>query len=709
MTRPIDLSALHAAFKRGEYGAVLDALLPAFDACASNEMALALIANSALMDNRPATAIPALERLVSLRSGHTAYQRTLSQARNRAGAAMRREKRFTEATLLFRQALAAWRDNSDALLNLALTYDDARAYEQALPVWQRLREVKPDDTEIALDHANSLALNRRIAEAQAQLRQLPPRDADSARLNLRHAEVLANADLSDDAFERLRICRIEPCQASRVYALGDRLAQASDIDAASFAYDLAARSLGNGDVSPGLRAAIAARLALPAVYRDAMDLETHRDRYERQLKALDDDFTEQGLARCEPKLEQLAWSNFYLAYQGWDDRRAQADYGRWLSRIAPMFAPGIEPAKARARRSRARIGLVASIFRSCTAGSYFASWARLLTQAGHEVHVFQLGPVFDQVTERMAHAAARLHRVAPGLNAMAAALAASECDLLIYPELGMDARLLPIAALRLAPRQACAWGHPVTPGLPTLDACFTCAEMEPADAASHYNEPLLPLPGLGTDYLQPEIPEPIPRGDLGLPETGRLYLLPHALYKLHPDNDAVFAAIAARDPSGILILFESEARGALPPFRRRLAAALREHGADPDRQLLFLPMTSRERFLQINLTCDVMVDSLHWSGGNTSLDALMCGLPVVTCPGRFMRARQSAAMLKRIGLDELIADTPDGVAQKAVAIACDAERRRDLSERIHAGLPALFDTAGLADALRTHIDRLLDA
>ncbi|MCW5578634.1 MAG: hypothetical protein KIS89_08330, partial [Dokdonella sp.] len=42
MTRPIDLSALHAAFKRGEYAAVLEALLPAFNTYATNEMAQAL-------------------------------------------------------------------------------------------------------------------------------------------------------------------------------------------------------------------------------------------------------------------------------------------------------------------------------------------------------------------------------------------------------------------------------------------------------------------------------------------------------------------------------------------------------------------------------------------------------------------------------------------------------------------------------------------
>jgi glycosyltransferase involved in cell wall biosynthesis len=72
--------------------------------------------------------------------------------------------------------------------------------------------------------------------------------------------------------------------------------------------------------------------------------------------------------------------------------------------------------------------------------------------------------------------------------------------------------------------------------------------------------------------------------------------------------------------------------------RRRLVAALRASRAQPDKALLFLAQRTREEYLRVNLACDVMVDSLHWSGGNTSLDALHCGLPVVTIPCADARA-----------------------------------------------------------------------
>ena len=64
----------------------------------------------------------------------------------------------------------------------------------------------------------------------------------------------------------------------------------------------------------------------------------------------------------------------------------------------------------------------------------------------------------------------------------------------------------------------------------------------------------------------------------------------------------------------------------------------------------------RQCILRVNRSCDVMLDTLHWSGGNTSpWTRTPCALPMVTLPGEFMRGRQSYAMLKAMGLDDLIA------------------------------------------------------
>ena len=133
----------------------------------------------------------------------------------------------------------------------------------------------------------------------------------------------------------------------------------------------------------------------------------------------------------------------------------------------------------------------------------------------------------------------------------------------------------------------------------------------------------------------------------------------------------------------------------MPRFRARLERAFAEQGCVVDRHLAWQPLGTRERFLQTNRACDLMLDSLHWSGGNTALDALCSGLPLVTCPGRFMRGRQSYAMLQRLGLAEvLVTATPAAQAERVVQLLRSAGERRSLSRSIESRLPDLFEFEG---------------
>ena len=86
-----------------------------------------------------------------------------------------------------------------------------------------------------------------------------------------------------------------------------------------------------------------------------------------------------------------------------------------------------------------------------------------------------------------------------------------------------------------------------------------------------------------------------------------------------------------------------------------------------------------------------MVDTLHWSGGNTSLDALACSLPVVTLPGTYMRGRQSAGMLSLLGIPELIARDRADYVVLASRLITEPAWRRSLAERIRAAQDRLFD------------------
>ncbi|HVF34940.1 MAG TPA: hypothetical protein VND91_06420 [Candidatus Saccharimonadia bacterium] len=690
--RPLLAEAL-TCYASGNYRGAL-ALARRAVAASDDAAALVVWVNAATRADALDDAIEGLEQLHARFPADDRFSRMLSTALNHA--ASRRTPGDESAVAGYERALVLWPDNVEALYTRALAArfdgDDVRA----AGLLARAVALRPDDIELALEH-HGAALAGKPGDARAAFASLLP--ALPSDLAPRAAQLAAIADDGELACSALaRADSIDACmQAAAI------LASHGDADNARCAFARGATLGGRGIRAPSLRACIGERLTLPAIPADEAALARGRQGFAEGLARLEDEFDASSLSRCESGLSQLQWSNFLLAYQGEDDLALQSRYGDFAVRAARILAPDF--ARPPSRSEPRRVAIVSGFLRDSTIGAYFESWFGALAKAGFEVTAFALGPRHDAVTDRLAARVASLVRLDGSLESMAESIRATRARLVLYPELGMDERVFALAALRLAPVQAAAWGHPVTSGLPTIDAWFTCAAMEPPDAASHYRERLLPLPGLGTAYRAPEPPVVRGRDELGLP-GGRLYLVPQSAFKLHPDDDAVLAAIAATDGEARLVLFDNERPGATRRLRARLVRALAAAGAGPDR-LVFVPLTSRQRYLSINAACDVMVDTQRWSGGNTTLDALRAGLPVVTLPGRYMRARQSAAMLELLGLGpDLVVAQPDELARRAVAVACDGALRARLRAALVERLPTLLDGRDALDELARHVAAL---
>src|SRR5262249_21369194 len=85
---------------------------------------------------------------------------------------------------------------------------------------------------------------------------------------------------------------------------------------------------------------------------------------------------------------------------------------------------------------------------------------------------------------------------------------------------------------------------------------------------------------------------------------------------------------------------------------------------------------------------DIALDSLPYNGTATTCEALWMGVPVVTLRGERHAARVGASILTAIGLDHLIAHTPDDYVTIAADLAPDrntlAALRLGLRERMRA-------------------------
>jgi protein O-GlcNAc transferase len=612
-----------------------------------------------------------------------------SQAYNNLGIVFRALGRKEEAAVAFREAVRIKPDYVRAWNNLGSTLLHLEQSAEAVQCLRKAIALDPDYAHAYLNLGLYEVANGRYADAQVTLDhavRLEPRLSDAhLGLGRLHREL---ADLDRAQVSLRQAVEINPRGTDAWLQLGEVLAEKGLTREALDAYAQVSR------IQPAnLRAQMGLALTLPQVYASTAEIDAVRARFGQCVDALQAAVPHFTRLPPDERLAAAQWNNFYLAYQGRDDRDLQERFSRFQRAIIESAAPALYAplaAKSAAGR-RIRVGFVSQFFYECTAGNYFKSWVTKLDRNAFETIVYSLNNRPDGVTREIEAASDRLRTVAFSLTGLAKLVLADELDALIYPELGMNPRVFTLASLRLAPLQCAAWGHPVTTGHENVDVFFSSEAMEPEGAQAHYRERLVTLPGIGTCYSTPKVPEAVPREAFGLPQDAILYLFPQSIFKIHPDNDALLVEILAQEPRAVAVMFQSRYEPITRQFVERLARQFALRGIATAGRIKILPTVGHQDYLRINRCCDVMLDSLYWSGGNTSLDALSAGLPLVTMPGALMRGRQSFGMLSILGLEELVAKS----AQEYVAIALRLGRDVGYRDRIRAVIaercPRLFD------------------
>ena len=269
-------------------------------------------------------------------------------------------------------------------------------------------------------------------------------------------------------------------------------------------------------------------------------------------------------------------------------------------------------------------------------------------------------------------------------------IAAERLDALYYADIGMSALTYFLAFARLAPLQCLTWGHPDTTGIRNLDRFLSCDAMEPVGAERHYSETLVRLPGPTLHYARPALPARLkPRSAFGLPDDAHLYVCPQSLFKIHPDFDRALVELLRRDPQGLVVLISGRDRNLDELLRRRIAGV----GPDVVGRIRFLRQMPLADFLSLVTVSDVMLDPLHYSGGNTSLEAFALGTPIVTWPGAFMRGRHTYGFYKLMELARRRGGRPRALCRARARLGREPDFRRHVTRRVLDRVPGLFDHA----------------
>ena len=451
---------------------------------------------------------------------------------------------------------------------------------------------------------------------------------------------------------------------------------------------------------------------LKEVYESEDEMARSRAAYGRALEDLRRRMP-QGEAEIAAAAETVGWvTPFYLAYQGQNDRDLQRSYGEFICALMARRYPELAsaPAMPPIEGKALRIGVVSGFFFDHSVWKNpIRGWIQNIDRSRYEIHGYYTG--YRPGDAETAAARSTCAQFVEGLSfeALAARIRADRLHALIFPEIGMDPVTVKLAALRLAPVQCNSWGHPVTSGMPTIDYYLSSELMEPPAGDDFYTEELVRLPNLSVHYTPPAYPSrQLRREEIGLRSTAVVLFCAQSLFKYLPRYDDVFARIARALPDSQFVFISSQhSRQTTETFQRRVAQAFDRERLDVRRHVVVLPRMDGSTFHAVARLSDIFLDSIGWSGCNSALECMSCGLPAITCEGDAMRGRHTYAFLKMMGLEQLIASDVNSYVELAVRLGRDSGRRDELRKEVVERFPRVAGDLECVRALETFLDRVV--
>lgn len=676
-----------------------------------------------------------LEKLGDTETSKKAYQKTINlddqfvDAYNNLGQLEKISNNLTEAEVLFRQAISVNPKFFGTYINLGSLFFLKEQYEDAIVFYKQASELKPENPDIFYNLALCCAKIDLSAETNlySGYRYYFERNYQAAidffksflhetpgdmNVYLFLAECYKNINQADKAIHAYHEgIKIHP-KESRLYKflaytyykyLGDIQ---NALEVSSQAYTLFPSRL----IFQYFLSAF-----VPLVYNSSQEIINCRQQFAHFLA----EFTDQIISNIEQTKENAldsisSMTNYYLGYQNMNDLELQVQYGNLVHEVMIANYPQWKtcPITSPQPLEQIRIGYVSKRL-SKPLGELFTGWLKYKNKDKFKIYCYDLGNSSDSKNPELKVYSDRYYSNFPDqIEVICEQIQKDKLDILVHVDIGMDPIMIKIAALRLAPIQCTTWGHPITSGLKTIDYFLSSGAMESPEGEKYYSEKLVRLPNMGLCLSKPllsESPSRKERSYFNLKDGDTIYLSCQHISKYLPQSDHLFVEIAQTVPNAKLVFIEGmEGKLILQQFRQRLTKVFQEYNLDITDLCHFLPLLDYADYFELLKLSDVFLDTIGWSGGITSLDALSCNLPIVTLPGEFLRGRQSYGMLKIMGVTETIATNEQEYIEIATCLGLDKTWRAAIREKIALNYYKLVDDLSCVEYLESFYQTVVD-
>lgn len=648
------LDAARAALARGDAPSAEAQCRQALAAGDDSPLAWTLLGQS-LRHSQPDAALAAFNRAV-------ARDPRFADAHFHLGNLHREQRRAADAVAAYERALAGAPGHPSILNNLGLALELAGDGARAIATYRQVLQRQPAHRQALGNLAHLLCGRRDYAAAlpliEDYLRRYP--DADAAvwiDLGLACEHHLGDVDRAEAAYRRA----VERSPEDPVAQL-----------------NLGAVRLHRGD-HEGAAQALAAAVAADPDRRYATTLLALTRQYLCDWDDLDVLHTKIATdiaAGVPPGDAANPFATLAMPVEPAIQQLAAASWARFWQPATTLPPVTARPAAGR----RLRLAYLSTDFREHPITALLGEVWERTDRTRFETFAYSIGPPDASALRRHVEASfdhfADCHRETPLETALR--IRGDAIDILVDLNGYTHQSRCEILALRPAPLQASWLGYLGTLGTDAIDVVITDRFATPASLQPAFSERFLLLPDccMPSDTRREVAPPPPSRETCGLPRDGFVFCCFNSPYKILPPVFAIWMRLLAATPGSVLWLSPGN-----PVTSANLRREAQRHGVDPDR-LVFAPRVPPSEHLARQVHADLFLDTLPYNAGTTANDALLVGLPVLTCAGATMAGRIAGSEVLAIGLPELVTFSLADYEQRALQLARNPVRLRRLREQL---------------------------
>ena len=539
--------------------------------------------------------------------------------------------------------LAAWKQFSAEL-------SEAGYLEEALEALKSALALKPDDAEV-------LALQGRMTHQQGD----PERGlaylhkAIELRPNYAKAQhyigyIYYTQARFDEALQHAEIaCRLAPDDVDMLNTLGNILTQKFEYSRARDTLEKAARLAPNNYLSWN---------NLGNVYNAIGDLDKGLESY-RQAH------------RINPQAPG-PFSNIITTYHYHPDKAGKEITvlckqweNKFLSGVTPLSLSNLKDSQ-----KRLKVGLISDGFRGHPVGRMITSALEHVSKSQLAFYFYSTNNAFDGITERLKSVADKWMSIQPLKDQQVAEQIVNDGIDILIDLAGHNAgnRVLAVS-MKPAPVQVKWVGGLInTTGLSAIDYLISDAIETPEGVDADYVEKIIRLPDDYICYVPPNGYEPNVET---LPALRNGYITLGCFNNASKLNSVVleqWAKIMLALPNSKLMLksmqYKSEERC------QKIKDTMALYGIESDRLLIEGPSPHAELLNAYN-EVDISLDPWPYSGGLTTCESFLMGVPVVSFPGPTFAGRHSATHLVNTGMPELVVNSWEEYQERVLELASD--------------------------------------